>query len=169
MKEPSQSALPGILTADQIVVALYQHFEKRGDWLSFDELRVGTGYGKDAEQRLDFWTMNAIPSQHFRRIAFEIKVSRADFVKELRQPLKRRRALLLSNEFYFIAPRDLIKASELPPEAGLMEIGDVFLGRYDVYIKHPAPWRDTSPPTWQFLASVIRRAKREAGVPEPVS
>lgn len=147
-------------TAADIVSTLDDHY-RSGDWLTFAELRVGTGYGKDAETRLDYWAMDAIPSKRFRRVVFEIKVSRADFLAELRQPLKRRRALLLSNEFYFITPPGLVKAAELPPECGLAEVVDHGTFR-SIYFRHAAPWRDTSPPTWQFLAAVVRRAKRKA-------
>lgn len=138
------------------VVAELQRNYPFPDWLAFPELRIGTGFGKNAEQRLDFWAMAALPSQRFRRVAYEIKISRADFLAELRQPLKRRRALLLSNEFYFVAPPGLIQAGELPPECGLAECE----ATYGLHIKHAAPWRDSAPPTWQFLAAVTRRALR---------
>jgi hypothetical protein len=130
-------------------------------WLSFGELRIGTGYGKDAEQRLDFWTMHTYPSQRFRRIACEIKISRSDFLAELRRPEKRRRALLLSNEFYFVAPHGLIRVEELPPEAGLMETHLPGEGPTSIHVRVAAPWRDTPGPTWQFLASVVRRARTD--------
>lgn len=148
------------LTSADIVAALDQHYQQVSGWLTFAELRVGTGYGKDAETRLDYWAMEPTPSKRFRRVAYEIKVSRADFLKEIRQPLKRRRALLLSNEFYFITPPGLVKPGELPLEAGLAEVRDHGTFR-SIYFPHAAPWRDTSPPTWQFLAAVVRRAKRE--------
>ena len=52
----------------------------------------------------------------------EIKVSRADFLAEIkRKPLKRRAGLRLSNESYFVAPKGIIEIDELPPEAGLLE------------------------------------------------
>jgi hypothetical protein len=142
-------------TAADVVRCLNAHYQERG-WLAFAELRVGTGYGKDAETRLDYWAMEPLPSKRFRRVAFEIKVGRSDFLAELRQPLKRRRALLLSNEFYFITPPGLVKASELPPECGLAEVRGEW-----VHFLHAAPWRDTVPPTWQFLAAVIRRATKD--------
>lgn len=160
------------LTAADIVSVLNAHYRGR-DVLAFAELRVGTGFGKDAESRIDYWAMEPVPSRRFRRVAYEIKVSRADVVAELRQPLKRRRALLLSNEFYFITPPGLIRASELPPECGLAEVvahpGQALTsdlpaceGYRSIRFVYAAPWRDTVPPTWQFLAAVVRRAQRGA-------
>lgn len=151
------------LRACDIVQALDQYYKPRQYCLYFSELRIGTGYGKDADQRIDYWMIEGVPSKRFRRIAFEIKVSRSDFLAELRQPLKRRRALLLSNEFYFVAPLGLIRAEELPIEAGLIEVNRAPSGQYYVDWKYSAPWRDTSPPSWQFVAALVRRAQQESG------
>lgn len=152
--------LPSAVT--QIVHCLYRRFSPEGDWIAFDELRVGTGYGKDAEQRLDFWAMRALPSARFLRVACEIKISRSDFLAEIRKPEKRRRALLLSNEFYFVAPHGLIKVEELPPEAGLIETHLPGELPGSIHNLVAAPWRDTPGPSWQFLAALVRRAAKEA-------
>ena len=126
--------------------------------ISFGELRIGTGYGKDAEQRIDFWTMHPLPSKGFVRQAFEVKVTRGDFLREMRQPRKRAYALLYSNEFYFAVPKGLIDPGELPPEAGLYEYGRYADGEPHLYCTVAAPWRDTPPPSWRFFAAVTRRA-----------
>ena len=148
-------------TSKQIVRILIERYtmsRQASNWIVLPELRIGTGFGKDAEQRLDLWAINVWPSEHLRRIAFEIKVSRPDFLAELRQPAKRRRALLLSNEFYFAAPAGLIAVSELPLEAGLMEITkDGY-----AHAKVAAPWRDTPAPSWRFFAAVARRLSADA-------
>lgn len=153
-----EDMLPQVLGTPVMVQLLYaQHSQDY--WQCFDELRIGTGYGKDAEQRIDFWAMASIPSQRFRRIAYEIKLSRADFVREIMNPRKRARALLYSNEFYFCAPVGIIHADEIPPECGLCEVMHEPHG-FSLMIRHPAPWRDTMAPSWQFLAACIRRAQR---------
>lgn len=162
-EQPSISGLDLGITAADIVEALHRHWAHAESCIALDELRVGTGYGKDADQRLDFWAMEALPSKRFRRVAYEIKVSRSDWLNELKRPRKRNRALLVSNEFYFVTTPDIIKAGELPPEAGLIETADRQRGRLELYTKHAAPWRDGYPPTWQFLAAVARRVRREGG------
>lgn len=48
--------------------------------------------------------------------AYEIKVSRADFLKDNKWPAY----LPLCNQFYFVAPPNLIDISELPADAGLL-------------------------------------------------
>lgn len=39
-----------------------------------------------------------------KRVCYEVKISRADFLSELKQPIKRRIGLRYSNEFYFVTP-----------------------------------------------------------------
>lgn len=64
---------------------------------------------------------------HYRRVAYEVKVSRADFLNELRKPEKRRPALGLSHHYYFAMPaelaaRCLAEVEELIPEAGVLAV-----------------------------------------------
>lgn len=139
-----------------------RHPEK--EWAFFEELRAGTGWGNtrwgaedkvpsNPEQRFDAWAINLYPSKNFLRIAYEIKVSRSDFLREMKHPEKRTQALQLSNQFYFVAPIGLIKPGELPPEAGLIEVKDEWESR----LKVRAPLRPDAGPTWQFFAAVARR------------
>lgn len=153
-----QLALIKPITADDILQALRKHhFAKKDEWAYFEELRIGTGYGPEAEQRIDAWAIALFPSSHFRRIAYEIKTSRGDFLRELSQPKKRRRALIFSNEYYFVTPPDLVKLEEVPVECGLIELRGGSL-----FTKMKAPWRDTPPASWRFLASVARRAMKSS-------
>lgn len=90
------------------------------EFVAFPELRLGPGFSAGCDQRIDYWVMHCYSG--LQRTAYEIKVSRADFLKEMKQPIKRRQALLMSNEFWFIAPRGLIKIEEVPIECGLQEV-----------------------------------------------
>ena len=100
-----------------------------------------------------------------------MKVSRADFLGELKQPLKRRIGMRYSNEFYFVAPRGLLAAAEIPIDCGLVEVCtfekmaelSYFDGETGMQctVAVPAPWRDTPPPTWQFTAAMLRNQRRE--------
>lgn len=122
-------------------------------WAYFEELRIGTGFGKDSEQRLDAWAIHYHPSKRNVTVCYEVKVSNSDFKKEIANPLKRRAGLRLSNEFYFVAPKDLIKIEDIPVECGLIEVTPE--GKLEEAIK--APFRDVNPPTWLFLSSICRR------------
>lgn len=126
-------------------------------WAFFEELRIGTGFGKDSEQRLDAWAVHYYPSKRNVARCYEVKTSRSDFLSEMKKPKKRRAGLRLSNEFFFVAPAKMLKIEEIPPECGLMEVYED--GKIATRIK--APYRDTVPPTFLFMASVCRRIDKE--------
>lgn len=152
----------------------------RVEWLFLRELRVGTGRRNGNLQRVDAFALNTLPHTAMKRICYEVKTSRADFLLELKQPLKRRIGMRYSNEFYFVTPAGLLKPDEVPAECGLVEAGiagadvwrsvlkrqagffayDAATGMYCVVVV-PAPWRDTPGPTWQLLAAMLRHRDRE--------
>ena len=74
-------------------------------------------------QRVDAFALNCYPHRGMKRVCYEIKCSRADFLGELKQPLKRRIGMRYSNEFYFVTAGDFASPSEIPAECGLIEIG----------------------------------------------
>jgi len=143
----------------------WAHPSNAPEYIFLEEVRVGTGYKGDNEQRIDVWVMQATGGN--MKLAFEIKTSRSDFRSEIKKPLKRRPGLRLSNKFYFYAPKGIIKPEEVPPECGLLEYDST--GTRDNQWSHnfviketvKAPMRDIFPPTWSFIASVHRNLLRE--------
>lgn len=148
------------LTAETIKAILYEKLVMQSAFsdhrVMFAEFIPGTGSSRGNESRIDAWMMDLWPSNHLERIAFEIKVSRSDFLSELKKPAKRRYAVQFSNSFYFVAPKGLIRPAELPTEAGLMEVSDG-----DLHTTVKAPFRDTVLPTWALVAAICRRAVRK--------
>src|SRR5436305_14735187 len=80
----------------------------KSEWLFLRELRVGTGFRNSSAQRLDAFALNCLPHQGMKRICYEVKVSRADFLAELKHPLKLSIGLRYSHEIYFLTPLALI-------------------------------------------------------------
>lgn len=160
-----------------------RHAEPVGAWAYFPEFTPGIGYASPGvETRIDAWAMNVWPSNGYTTIAYEIKVSRSDFLRELKDPDKRAWALRFSDEFYFVAPRHLIHPKELPPECGLIEVTKVTVKgnykidgqRYTMRATVKAPKRKTlkdldrdARPTWHLLAAVARRACRAENEAKP--
>lgn len=159
-----------------------RHAEPVGAWAFFDEFIPGIGYASTgSDTRLDGWAMNVWPSNGYRTIAYEIKVSRSDFLREMKDPGKREWALTFTDEFYFVAPRHLIDPKELPDDCGLIEVTRVTVrGSYVVgdqlynmratkkpmLDKRPYKIRDRDQrPTWDLLAAVARRACRAESSP----
>lgn len=139
-------------TSDFIISQL-ELYHTPDEWAFFVELRLGTGYGKDSEQRFDAWAIHYLKGKRNVSRCYEIKVSRSDFQSELKKPLKRRAGLRLSNEFYFVCPKGMVKVEEVPVECGLIEVDE--RGTLETVIE--APFRDTWPCTWQFMAVICKR------------
>lgn len=140
------------MKTDKVMYALRLAHDPR-EWAFFEELRIGGGFGKDSEQRFDAWAINYRPSKQNKTVCYELKVSKSDFLNEIRKPRKRRAGLRLSNEFYFVTPKGLVKIEEVPPECGLIEVGE----GDTLHTKIKAPFRNTIPPTFNFMSSVCRR------------
>jgi hypothetical protein len=137
------------MTSQDVHVALQKRFE---GWPYIKEFRAGTGLGAGSERYLDAFTMQPFPSLPMTSIAIEIKVTRGDFTKEKRRPMKRDAALRISNQFYFAAPKGLLVEDEIPIEAGLIEVSEEGVAE----ITTDAPYRDALP-TWPFVASLARK------------
>ena len=116
--EEHQNSLP-MFTAQEIKDALSSKYTRYNaannfpatKWVFFDEV------ADDPNARhsiIDFYVLNCWRSGNFASIAFEIKVYRNDFLKELKEPEKRAFGLSVSNEFYFVTPPGLAKLEENP-------------------------------------------------------
>jgi len=156
------------MNADDIYQAL-QRRHQMPEWVLIRELRLGTGFGSidwakwqasgrksrgrySIQQRVDAWALNCYAGNGFRRIAYEIKVSRSDFIKEKRDPEKRQPAMEVSDYFYFAAPRGLIAPMELPQGCGLLVVYDS--GRSEILER--APKLNPTRLDWCFVASLVR-------------
>jgi len=177
----SSSNAPRALTATALLDTLERALHSsKSEWLFLRELRTGTGHRNNFAQRLDAFALNCLPHQAMRRVCYEVKLSRADFLGELKQPMKRRIGMRYSNEFYFVTPGDLVKPCEIPVDCGLIEIGNAAFEEWKVLMKKqagffwfdptsqtyclmtvPACWRDTPGPSWQFTAAMLRNQRRQ--------
>lgn len=122
-------------------------------WVYFDQCPVGTG--GNSKNYLDGFAISCFESEKNKRICYEIKVSRADFLNEIKKPHKRRYGLMMSNEFYFVAPKGLLKPSDIPIECGLMEYDE---SHDQLRISIPAPYRESLRPNWNMVVALLRRA-----------
>jgi hypothetical protein len=82
--------------------------ERKSEWIFFRELRVRVGRGQNNLQRLDAFAFNCFPHLGMKRVCYEVKTSRADFLCEMKSPLKRRIGMHLSNECFFVTPAGLL-------------------------------------------------------------
>src|SRR5215831_7463223 len=117
----------------------------RTEWLFLRELKVGTSKRNGSVQRLDAFALNTLPHTAMKRVCYEVKISRADFLSELKQPLKRRIGMRYSNEFYFVTPASLAKAEEIPAYCGLVEAGYATAAEWRVLFRRHAGFFNFDP------------------------
>ncbi len=180
MAVPAVARIGDCCSADLLDILESALHSARSEWLFLRELRVGTGRRNGNAQRLDAFALNTLPHLSMKRVCYEIKISRADFLTELKSPLKRRIGMRYSNEFYSVTPAGLVKESEIPAECGFIEAGFGTHSDWKSLVKRqagffnfdptrraycvvtvPAPWRDTPGPTWHLLAAMMRHQRRE--------
>ena len=142
------------ISSDEIKKSLKKKYSEQSRWIYFDECPVGTGWR--GTNYMDAFVIGAWPSDHNKRIAFEIKVSRQDFLNEMKKCNKRRPALFFSNEFYFVCPKGMIKPEEIPSDCGLIEYEDEKL-----ITKINAPFRESIRPNWNFVGALLRNLKKQ--------
>lgn len=136
-------------------------------WLCFPQFKPGTGWGKWAEKAWDLFAFHPWPSGGYERHVVEIKISRADFLREIADPLKRRAGLFYSTQFWFATPKGVVRSlDEIPIHCGLYELERDEFGLPVVSVAHPAPPLPAMPPTWNFLAAAARRVLSQDGIGE---
>jgi hypothetical protein len=151
----------GVTSAEVIEALRRRHGRPGYSWAFFSELRCGTGWSsrgvRNPEQRIDAWAISLWPSRGVGPVAYEVKVSRADWLRELKQPRKRKQAMALSQEFFIAAPAGIVRPDELPEGCGLIEVTQDLTSR----VVAAAPQRPVADPPWQFVAAIARRVVAE--------
>lgn len=90
---------------------LAQKYRRAHGWTFFDEFFYIDGYAI------------GLQSRNAEILAFEIKISRQDFLKDLNNfHSKQKKALELSNKFYYVCPWGLIEKHEVPDFAGIQYV-----------------------------------------------
>jgi hypothetical protein len=101
----------------------------------------------------------------YERIGLEIKVSRADFLREVREPGKRQAWHNMVHRFAYVAPKGMIQRHEVPEGCGLLEYdADALFGSQRLKWAVVAPGRDELPQSFDdrwvvYLAGRAARAE----------
>lgn len=85
-------------------------------YVLLEQVASGTGWAN--EGWVDAIVLGMWPSEGLTRRAFEIKVSRPDFLNELQNPKKNAWVREYCHTFWYVAPKDVIKEEELPEGDG---------------------------------------------------
>lgn len=121
------------------------------DYVCIPECKVGATFTSNNVRKIDLWCM-AKSWKSPKTIAYEIKVSRNDFLRDD----KWRNYLPYCSEFYFAAPPGIIDPSELPEEAGLI-VTSKNVKR--LFVKKKAPERSVDIPESIFRYILMWRTR----------
>lgn len=114
------------------------------------------------ERYIDAFAMNLWPSTGHLRVAYEVKVSRGDWLRELRSPEKHAAAISLSHRFYFVLADGVWKPEDqakVLTEAGVTVVGHALNGKWSRDVVR-APTRQVKPMPEGFIAMLLRAARR---------
>jgi hypothetical protein len=128
------------------------------EWALYTEVRSSTGCCETL--RIADALAVCMWGGAWRIHGFELKASRADWLRELRHPEKAAPIKLFCASWFLVvmAPwkRTVMSLTELPDRWGLLEIGTG-----GASIVSPAAEREAEEPTGSFLRSLLRAAARE--------
>ena len=144
------------MSATDIVEILKRRYSRDRGWVFFTELTL-SGYRTRRLDGLAFRidtieNKEPAPAPFLDRVAFEIKVDRADWKHELEDPSKRTPALFIAHEFFFVAPAGVIPKDQVPEECGLLEVTAERRLVTTIDSSRTAP----DPPTWPLVAAMLR-------------
>jgi hypothetical protein len=149
------------LTPAVLLQAVLQHHKGRAKYTgpAFMALEVGVGE-KDDRRRID----GLLVSYYSQPVAYEVKVSRADWLSEMRKPDKQDAAMKLAGMVYIVAPPDVVQVDEVPTGIGLIEVKP-YTSKVRV-AKRATRQHNGAIPDWhqvaQIAAGILRAA--DAGV-----
>lgn len=117
--------------------------------------QVGNATGGRANRWADALAMNLWPSRGLHLYGFEIKVSRSDWLRELKRPDKAETIASYCHAWWIVAGEPgIVRLDEVPGSWGLMELR----GRGLVAVR-PAPMLDHPKEMDRaFVASILRRS-----------
>src|SRR3990172_2564710 len=125
-------------------------------------IEVANGTGSHQSGYADGVAYSLYPSTGHPIYGFEIKVSRNDWLRELKQPAKAGNVMQYCDKWWLVAPKGVSKLEELPKTWGFLEIvNDRF------YTRKHAPDLDHPELPMSFIAALLRRAT-ESTVPASI-
>ena len=141
------------MTADEVLEILAKEYPSP-EMAFIEEFRGGTGWSN--ESRADAIAMHLWPSKGLELVGYEVKVSRSDWLRELKQPNKAQPIKCFCDRWYLIVPdSEIVKEGELPFDWGLRIVEN---GVVKTIVEAPQLYpRQVDRP---FVASLMRRATK---------
>lgn len=137
------------VTSSDIKMGIRNSFS--GGYQTFFE--VGNDTGTRVTRHADAVAIGIWPSTGHQIHGFEVKVSRTDFLNEMKDPAKSQAIFKFCHRWSLATPPGLVKVDELPPNWGLV----TFDGKSLRTVKQ-APLLTPEPLSPGFVAALVRRA-----------
>jgi hypothetical protein len=150
--KPAEPAAPVSLNTAHARAMLHKRYPPP-EWAMLEEVAPATGGGT---RYADGIAVNLWQSRGHAVHGFEIKVSRSDWLRELKQPEKAEPLYRHCDHWWIVAPRGVVKDGELPPTWGLLELRESGLVQTVA-----APRLEPVPLTRAFFASLMRRGHEQ--------
>jgi hypothetical protein len=144
------------MTTKQLLAKLYKKY-RPPSYAFLTQVRNATGY-PDTIRTADAMAMGLWASRGIHLTGFELKVSRSDWLTELKKPDKAEEIAKYCHFWYIVVPDPaIVNLDELPHNWGLMAASGP---QRSIKIIKEAPKLDTSPISYEFLASVFRNCTK---------
>lgn len=119
---------------------------------------VGIATGMACDRWADAMAMGLWPSRGLRLHGFELKVSRTDWLRELKKPSKAEKHVRYCDHWWLVvSDAEIVKDGELPPTWGLIAAKGGKL-----HTKVEAPALEPEPISRKFLAAICRRVSEQS-------
>lgn len=138
---------------------VYRSIRKRHlgfGWVFLTEVRTQTGGWN--ENYIDALAFALWHSLKYERVAYEVKISRSGWLKELKKPTKCKVAMDYSHRFWFALPIGIVEDRDLTlitDGCGVLEVHN----DGEIKIRKRAERREASDMPITFIASLLRNAK----------
>jgi hypothetical protein len=150
LEQAGEVAEPKVVLNTSHAYALLRKRYEGNEWVLLEEVAPATGGGT---RYADALAINLWNSRGHAIIGFEVKTSRSDWLRELKQPQKAEPIFRYCDHWNIVAPKGVVKDGELPPNWGLLEVRAASLVQ-----TVPAARLEPVPITKAFFASLVRRA-----------
>lgn len=124
-------------------------------YIGLTQVRASTGYSDPSTA--DVMVLGSWPSSDSELQGFEVKISRSDWMNEVKNPSKCQPTKRYCDRWWLvIADKSFVKEGELPDDWGMMAVSGEKLE-----VVKPAPKLSPEPLTTRFVASLIRSSDKE--------
>jgi hypothetical protein len=137
------------VTAAEVRAALALRYPSKSHALMFEVApRTGGGTRYADAVAVGLWASHGHPIE-----GFEIKVSRSDWLHEMKQPEKSEPVMRYCNRWWLVCPKGVAAPDELPDTWGLLELHE----NGTLRVRVNAPKLEPVPVDRGFFASLVRR------------